>query len=168
MNLKQFALLFVPPSTLKYLRREEGKKKEYSIKKYGILVNEFTKTVSNEDLRLLCELKRDFDIFLSENNNINNNLNDLKKNFENITFEKLILKRIELQNIINQKIKEKENNFLKSNQQKMREKNLDNKNLNNYLGTEENMPIFDKNQKFKYNNDIFGNDNKNKNMKNLK
>ena len=137
-----------------------------SVKKYGILVTEFTKTVSNEVLRLLAELRQDFDIFLSENSKININLNELKKNFENITFEKLILKRIELQNIINQKIKEKEGNFVKINQLKMREKNLENKNWNSN-GGEENS-IVEKNKKFKYNEIIKNDVNKTKIMRNLK
>ena len=50
-----------------------------SVKKYGILVTEFTKTVSNEVLRLLAELRLDFDTFLSENSKINKNLEELKK-----------------------------------------------------------------------------------------
>ena len=136
-----------------------------SIKKYGILVTEFTKTISNEVLRLLAELRKDFDVFLSENNMINKNLSDFKKTFENITFEKLILKRIELQNIINQKIKEKEGTFAKINQQKMREKNLENKNWNSNGGEE--TAIIEKNKKFKYNNDILGKEkNNNKNLNN--
>ena len=123
-----------------------------SIKKYGILVTEFTKTISNEVLRLISELRKDFDMFLSENNMINKNLADFKKTFENITFEKLILKRIELQNIINQKIKEKEGTFAKINQQKMREKNLENKDWN--LNGGEDTAIIEKNK-------IFGKENKN-------
>ena len=77
-------------------------------------------------------------------------MNELKKNFENITFEKLIIKRIELQKIIIQKIKEKQNVFDKINQQKMREKRSENKNWN-INGGEENSNI-EKNKKLKYNN----------------
>ena len=117
-----------------------------SIMKFGVLLFQFTKTVSNEVLRLLAELKTEFDVFLVENNGINNNLNELNKNFEDITFEKLITKRFEIQNIINQKIKEKEKNFIKINQQKMREKNLENKNFNSN-GAEE-TAIIGKNNKF--------------------
>ena len=154
-------LLFLFHKNYKFINSE-------SVKKYGsILVMEFTKTVSIEVLRLLEELRKDFDIFLSENNKINKNLNEFKKNFENITFEKLILKRIELQNIINLKIKEKENNFIKINQQKMREKNLENKNWSSNGG--EGGPLPEKIKKYKYNNDMRGNDiSKNKNHKNLK
>ena len=66
----------------------------YSIEKFGVLVTEFTKTVSNEVLKLILELRKEFDIFLTENNDINYNLNELKKIFENITFEKLIIKKL--------------------------------------------------------------------------
>jgi len=136
-----------------------------SIKKFGVLVTEFTKTIANEVLRLLLELRNEFDVFLTENNNINKDLNDLKKNFENITFEKLITKRIELQNIIIQKLKEKQNALNKSNQQKMREKNSDNKNWNSNGGEEND--IVERNKKYKYNNDILRNDkSKNKNRNN--
>ena len=153
-------LLFLFHKNYKFINSE-------SVKKYGILVTEFTKTVSIEVLRLLGELKKDFDDFLSENNKINKNLADFRKNFENITFEKLILKRIELQNVISQKVKEKENNFFKINQQKMREKNLDNKNWNSNGGEEG--PLLQKNKISKYNSNNRGNDiNKNRNNKNVK
>ena len=127
-----------------------------SIKKFGVLVTEFTKTIANEVLRLLLELRNEFDAFLTENNDINKDLNDLKKNFENITFEKLITKRIELQNIIIQKIKEKQNALAKYNQQKMREKNSENKNWNSNGGEEND--IVERNKKYKYNNEIHRND----------
>ena len=136
-----------------------------SIKKFGVLVTEFTKTIANEVLRLLLELRNEFDAFLTENNDINKDLNDLKKNFENITFEKLITKRIELQNIIIQKIKEKQNALAKYNQQKMREKNSENKNWNSNGGEEKD--IGERNKKYKYNNEIHRNDkSKNKNRNN--
>ena len=109
-------------------------------------MSQFIKTVSSEVLRLFSELRVEFDLFLNENNGINNNLNELKANFENITFEKLITKRIEIQNIINQKIKEKEKKFEQLNQQKMREKNLEDKRVDSNGGEE--IAIVDKNNKF--------------------
>ena len=65
-------LLFFFHKNYKFINSE-------SVKKYGVLVTEFTKTISNEVLRLLLELRREFDIFLTENNDINKNLNELKK-----------------------------------------------------------------------------------------
>ena len=123
-----------------------------SVRKFGVLLSQFIKTVSAEVLNLFLELREDFDIFLSKNNGINNNLNELKSNFENITFGKLIVKRIEIQNIINQKIKEKEINFEKINQQKMREKNLENKNCNDNEGDE--TATIGKNSKFVFEENI--------------
>ena len=117
-----------------------------SLRKFGVLLSQFINTVSKEVLALFLELRGEFDLFLSENNKINDNLNELKSNFENITFETLITKRIEIQNIIIQKIKEKEKNFEKINQQKMREKNLENNNLA-FNGGEE-IAILGKNNKF--------------------
>ena len=117
-----------------------------SLRKFGVLLSQFINTVSKEVLSLFLELRGEFDLFLSENNKINDNLNELKSNFENITFETLITKRIEIQNIIIQKIKEKEKNFEKINQQKMREKNLENNNLA-FNGGEE-IAILGKNNKF--------------------
>ena len=117
-----------------------------SLRKFGVLLSQFINTVSKEVLALFLELRGKFDLFLSENNKINDNLNELKSNFENITFETLITKRIEIQNIIIQKIKEKEKNFEKINQQKMREKNLENNNLA-FNGGEE-IAILGKNNKF--------------------
>ena len=111
-------LLFLFHKNYKFINSEV-------VRKFGVLLSQFIKTVSSEVLRLFSELRLEFDVFLNENNGINNNLNELKANFENITFEKLITKRIEIQNIINQKIKEKEKNFEKINQQRMREKNLE-------------------------------------------
>ena len=119
-----------------------------SVRKFGVLLSQFIKTVSTEVLKLFLELREEFDLFLSEHDGINNSLNELKSNFENITFEKLITKRIEIQNIINQKIKEKEKNFIKINQQKMREKNIENSNWNSN-GAEETATIGKKN-KFVY------------------
>ena len=117
-----------------------------SLRKFGVLLSQFINTVSKEVLALFLELRGEFDLFLSENNKINDNLNELKSNFENITFETLITKRIEIQNIIIQKIKEKEKNFEKINQQKLREKNLENNNLA-FNGGEE-IAILGKNNKF--------------------
>ena len=63
-----------------------------SVKKYGVLVTEFTKTVSYEVLNLLNELYIEFQKFLQENH--------MKiEGLDNINFEKLITKRIELQQI---------------------------------------------------------------------
>ena len=134
-------LLFLFHKNYKFINEE-------SVRKFGVLLSQFMKTVSIDVLRLFLVLREEFDIFLSENNGINNNLNELKSNFENITLEKLILKRIEIQNIINQKIKEKEKNFIKINQQKMREKNIENSNWNSN-GAEETATIGKKN-KFVY------------------
>lgn len=63
-----------------------------SVKKYGVLVTEFTKTVSHEVLNLLNELYIEFQKFLQENHMGIEGL-------DNINFEKLITKRIELQQI---------------------------------------------------------------------
>lgn len=131
-----------------------------SVRKFGVLLSQFIKTVSTEVLKLFLELREEFDIFLSEHDGINNNLNELKSNFENITFEKLITKRIEIQNIINQKIKEKEKNFVKINQQKMREKNLENKDWNTNGGEE--IAIIEKNNKFIYEENIDNEPSRNK------
>ena len=134
-------LLFLFHKNYKFINEE-------SVRKFGVLLSQFMKTVSIDVLKLFLILREEFDIFLSENNGINNNLNELKNNFENITFEKLILKRIEIQNIINQKIKEKEKNFIKINQQKMREKNIESNNWNSN-GAEETATLA-KNNKFNY------------------
>ena len=132
-------LLFLFHKNYKFINDE-------SVRKFGVLLSQFIKTVSSEVLRLFSELRVEFDLFLNENNGINNNLNELKANFENITFEKLITKRIEIQNIINQKIKEKEKKFEQLNQQKMREKNLEDKRVDSNGGEE--IAIVDKNNKF--------------------
>ena len=78
-------LLFLFSKRYKFINSE-------SVKKYGVLVTEFTKTVSHEVLLLLNELYNEFQKFLSENQM---NIDSL----ENINFEKLITKRIELQQI---------------------------------------------------------------------
>ena len=131
-----------------------------SLRKFGVLLSKFINAVSNEVLYLFLELRGEFDIFLSENNGINDSLNELKSNFENITFETLITKRIEIQNIINEKIKEKEKNFEKINQQKMREKNLENNNMT--INGEEEIQIFDKNNKFVFEDNLENESSRNK------
>ena len=146
-------LLFLFHKNYKFINDE-------SVRKFGVLLSQFIRTVSREVLRLFIELRQDFDLFLSENNGINNNLNELKSNFENITFEKLITKRIEIQNIINQKIKEKEKKFEKINQQKMREKNLENKNLDINGGEE--IVTIGKNNKFVFEENIENEPSRNK------
>ena len=146
-------LLFLFHKNYKFINDE-------SVRKFGVLLSQFIKTVSTEVLRLFIELRQDFDLFLSENNGINNNLNELKSNFENITFEKLITKRIEIQNIINQKIKEKEKKFEEINQQKMREKNLENKNWDSNGGEE--IVTIGKNNKFVFEENIENEPSRNK------
>ena len=132
-------ILFLFHKNYKFINSE-------SLRKFGVLLSKFINTVSKEVLKLFLELRNEFDLFLSENDGINDNLNELKSNFENINFQTLIIKRIEIQNIINQKIKEKEKNFEKINQQKMREKNLENNNLT--LNGGEEIAILGKNNKF--------------------
>ena len=131
-----------------------------SLRKFGVLLSQFINTVSKEVLSLFIELRGEFDLFLSENNKINDNLNELKSNFENITFETLITKRIEIQNIIIQKIKEKEKNFEKINQQKMREKNLETNNLSINGGEE--IAILGKNNKFIFEENLENDSSRNK------
>ena len=146
-------ILFLFHKNYKFINSE-------SVRKFGVLLSQFIKTVSSEVLQLFLELRKEFDIFLSDHNDINNSLNELKSNFENITFEKLITKRIEIQNVINQKIKEKEKNFVKINQQKMREKNLENKDWNS--NGDEEIAIIEKNNKFVYEENIENEPSRNK------
>ena len=78
-------LLFLFSKQYKFINSE-------SVKKYGVLMTEFIKTVSAEVLSLLNELYNEFQVFLKENNW---NLSTL----DNINIEKLITKRIELQQL---------------------------------------------------------------------
>ena len=78
-------LLFLFSKQYKFINSE-------SVKKYGVLMTEFIKTVSAEVLSLLNELYNEFQVFLKENNW---NLSSL----DNINIEKLITKRIELQQL---------------------------------------------------------------------
>ena len=70
-----------------------------NLKKFGVLLNNFTKTVSADVLKMLKELKIEFEEFLKINVDFNKKNLYIKKNYEMINFEKILSKRIEIQNI---------------------------------------------------------------------
>ena len=97
------------------------------ISKYGsVLYSEFTKTVAVEVLGLLKFFNGEFNGIFNESDLLGSKMEELRKNYENVSFELLINKRIELQQIINSKLKEKELKNIKKKQNsfKNRSKNL--------------------------------------------
>ena len=128
---------------------------EESVKQYGVLVTEFTKTMSSDVLIILNDLRERIFDFLQKDTEFYEVLQKYGGELENITFQKLISKRIELNEIINKKLKEKEknNNLEMKNIGKLREKNKskiknekNNNDLNNNNATNEllkgfNLPI---------------------------
>ncbi len=85
-------LLFLFSKNYKFINSE-------SIKKYGVLVSEFTKTVSKNVLEMTEKLNKEFDDFLKSNEEFNKSSKEFRSNYEEINFEKLIIKRIEVQEI---------------------------------------------------------------------
>ena len=85
-------LLFLFSKNYKFINSE-------SIKKYGVLVSEFTKTVSKNVLEMTENLNKEFDNFLKSNEEFNKSSKEFRSNYEEINFEKLIIKRIEVQEI---------------------------------------------------------------------
>ncbi len=100
-----------------------------NLKKFGVLLNNFTKTVSADVLKMLKELKIEFEEFLKINVDFNKKNLYIKKNYEMINFEKILSKRIEIQNISRKNSLKNNNNNddkLSSNSNSIRNNNNNN------------------------------------------
>ena len=119
-------ILFLVSKNYKFINSE-------SVKKYGVLVSEFTKTVSKNVLEMLKNLNLEFEIFLKSNEEFNKSSIEFRNNFEEINFEKLITKRLEIHEISKKTSLNNNNNNNLDDKKKQtgREFNIPLKELNN-------------------------------------
>ena len=120
-------ILFLVSKNYKFINSE-------SVKRYGVLVSEFTKTVSKNVLEMLKNLNLEFEIFLKSNEEFNKSSIEFRNNFEEINFEKLITKRLEIHEISRKTSLNNDNNIKLNN-------NKNNDNKKKQKGKEFNIPL---------------------------